>query len=212
MVDLGSGSKRRISDYKLTRYACYLVAMNGDVGKPEIAFAQAYFATQARRQELIEQRFNEIKRLQGRHALSESEKQLSALAFERGVDAKGFARIKSRGDSALFGGNDTRAMKKRLGVSDKKALADRLDDVAIAAKQLANTMTSHNVEARDLYGQETIEGEHIGNSKSVRHTLVQRGILPEELPAAEDTKKLERRIKADERKLKKGSTGFSGTD
>lgn len=209
-IPMPKGASRAISDFKLTRYACYLIAINGDPTKPEIALAQAYFAVMTRKQELIEQRMAELKRLQARHALSESEKQLSAIVFERDVDGPGFARIKSRGDAALFGGHDTRAMKRRLGVGDKgpKPLADVLDDVAIAAKQLANTMTSHNVEAHGLRGQAPIENEHVGNNVSVRSTLLERGIVPEDLPAAEDTKKLERRVKADERKLKGSTSGF----
>lgn len=208
-IPMPKGAKREIRDYKLTRYACYLIAQNGDVSKEEVALAQAYFAVQTRTKELIERRMREIRRLQGREALSESEKQLAAVAFERGVDSKGFARVKSRGDSALFGGNDTRAMKKRLGVGEKKPLADSLDDVAIAAKQLANAMTTHNVEERDLHGEAPITAEHVGNNTSVRSTLLDRGIVPEELPPAEDTKKLQRRVKADERKLMKSAGGFS---
>ena len=209
MVPLGSGSQRQVRDYKLTRYACYLIAMNGDTRKPEIAFAQSYFAVTTRKQELIEKRMGELQRLTARHSLAESEKALAAIAFERGVDDRGFARIKSRGDAALFGGNDTRAMKKRLGVSEKKPLADYLPDVTIAAKNLANSMTAHNVAENDLNGEAAICDEHVDNNLSVRETLVSRGIKPEELPAEEDTKKVERRVKADERRLKAGETGFT---
>ena len=209
MVPLGSGSQRQVRDYKLTRYACYLIAMNGDTRKPEIAFAQSYVAVTTRKQELIEKRMGELQRLTARHSLAESEKALAAIAFERGVDDRGFARIKSRGDAALFGGNDTRAMKKRLGVSEKKPLADYLPDVTIAAKNLANSMTAHNVAENDLNGEAAICDEHVDNNLSVRETLVSRGIKPEELPAEEDTKKVERRVKADERRLKAGETGFA---
>lgn len=170
--------------------------------KDEVAFAQSYFALQTRKQELIEQRMHEIQRLQSRQALTESEKALAEVAFECGVDSKGFARIKSQGDRALFGGHDTRAMKKRLGVPDKKPLADMLPDVTIAAKNLANSMTSHNAAEKDLYGAGPIEIEHVGNNSSVRQTLVSRGIVPENLPAEEDAKKVERKLRADERKLK----------
>ena len=152
MVSLGSGSTRKLKDYKLTRYACYLIAQNGDPRKDEIALAQAYFAIKTRTQELIEQRVAEIQRLQSRKALSETEKQLASVVFERGVDSRGFARIKSQGDRALFGGHDTKAMKKRLGVSDRKPLADVLPDVTLAAKNLAGAMTAHNVAERDLHG------------------------------------------------------------
>lgn len=208
MVDLGSGARRRVDDYKLTRYACYLIAMNGDPRKEEIAFAQSYFALKTRRQELIEQRMGEIQRLQSREQLTESEKQLSGIAYQRGVDGRGFAIIRSKGDSALFGGHSTKSMKRRLGVSEKKPLADSLPAVTLAAKNLANTMTTHNVEEKDLYGTAAIGREHIDNNESVRKTLTGRGIYPEDLPAEEDAKKLARRVKADERKLEKESKGF----
>lgn len=210
MVSLGSGAKREVRDYKLTRYACYLIAQNGDPRKEEIAFAQSYFAVQTRRQEVIEQRMGELRRLAERDSLSESEKSLAAVAFDRGVDSRGFAIIKSRGDSALFGGTDTKGMKRRLGVPDKKPFADFLPDVTIAAKNLANTMTAHNAEALDLRGVNQIGPEHVGNNHSIRETLVSRGIRPEELPAEEDAKKLRRRVDSDARKLKGDGLGSIG--
>lgn len=211
MVPLGSGAERSVKDYMLTRYACYLIAQNGDPRKEEIAFAQSYFALQTRKQELIEQRMLELRRLTERDALTESEKVLAAIAFERGVDQRGFATIKSKGDEVLFGGNNTKAMKKRLGVPEKKPLADVLPDVTMAAKNLANSMTSYNTEANDLYGARQIGDEHLQNNQSVRGTLVARGIKPEDLPPEEDAKKLRRRVEADERKLKQGASGFGPT-
>ena len=201
MVALGSGSKRNIKDYMLTRYACYLIAQNGDPKKEEIAFAQSYFAVQTRKQELIEERISLIERTEARGRLRESEKRLSQNIYERGVDDAGFGRIRSRGDSALFGGYTTQEMKERLGVKDNRPLADFLPTLSIAAKNLAAEMTNYNVEEKDLQGEPAITGEHVQNNRSVRDMLGQRGIKPEDLPPAEDIKKLERRVKSQEKKL-----------
>lgn len=201
MVPLGSGSVRSVKDYMLTRYACYLIAQNGDPRKEEIAFAQGYFAIQTRKQELIEERISLIERTGARDRLKESEKKLSQNIYERGVDDAGFGRIRSKGDQALFGGNTTQEMKKRLGVKDNRPLADFLPTLTIAAKNLATEMTNYNVEEQDLYGEAPITNEHIQNNRSVRDMLIQRGIRPEDLPPSEDIKKLERRVKSDEKKL-----------
>ena len=201
MVQLGSGSKRNVKDYMLTRYACYLIAMNGDTSKEEIAFAQSYFAVQTRKQELIEERIAYIQRAQARERLKESEKRLSQNIYERGVDDDGFARIRSRGDQALFGGYSTKEMKTKLGVKDNRPLADFLPTLTIAAKNLATEMTNYNVEEKDLFGELEITGEHVQNNTEIRKMLKGRGIKPEELPPAEDIKKLERRAKSQEKKL-----------
>lgn len=212
MVSLGSGATRTVSDYKMTRYACYLLAMNGDVNKPEIAFAQAYFATQTRAQEIIEQKVAVIQRVQSRRSLAESEKQLSAVVYEHGISDKGFGIMRSRGDAALFGGHNTAEMKKRLGVKERAPLANKLANVAINAKNLANSMTSYNVEGRNLHGDVEIINEHVGNNQSVRSTLLERGIIPEDLPPEEDTARLERELAADERRLLKDSGRFSDNE
>ena len=201
MVQIGSGAERAVKDYMLTRYACYLIAQNGDPRKEEIAFAQSYVAVQTRKQELIEERIAYIERTEARGKLRESEKRLSQNIYERGVDDAGFGRIRSRGDQALFGGKSTQEMKKKLGVSDKRPLADFLPTLTIAAKNLATEMTNYNVEEKDLQGESAITSEHVQNNQSVRDTLGSRGIKPEELPPSEDIKKLERRVKSQEKKL-----------
>lgn len=209
MITAGKGAQRSVTDYMLTRYACYLIAMNGDTSKEEIAFAQSYFAVQTRKQELIEERIAYIERTQVRSRLKESEKRLSQNIYERGVDDDGFARIRSQGDQALFGGYTTKEMKAKLGVKDNRPLADFLPTLTIAAKNLATEMTNYNVENKDLYGEPAITGEHVQNNTEIRKMLGERGIKPEELPPAEDIKKLERRTKSQDKKLIEKSGSFS---
>jgi DNA-damage-inducible protein D len=205
MVVIGSGAERVIEDILLTRYACYLVAQNGDARKPEIAFAQNYFAVQTRRAELVERRLLDYERLQARAKLAETEKMLSGVLYERGVDGKGFGVIRSKGDKALFH-IDTKLLKRRLGAPESRPLADFLPTISIKAKDLAAEMTSVNVQQKDLYGQQPIEKEHVDNNAAVRSMLVDRGIYPERLSAGEDVKKVERRLKSEEKKIniKKG--------
>ncbi len=205
MVEIGSGATREIKDIVLTRYACYLIAQNGDSSKEQIAFAQTYFAIQTRKQELIEQRIELETRLEARAKLRESETQLSKNIYERGVDNSGFARIRSSGDKALFGGYTTLDMKNKLEVSKNRPLADFLPTVTITAKNLATEITNHNVKKDNIYGEKLITDEHVQNNTSVRTLLTDRGIKPEELPPSEDLKKLERKVKSDEKKLIKKS-------
>lgn len=203
MINLAKGAQREIDDYMLTRYACYLIAQNGDPRKAQIAFAQNYFAVQTRRAELVQQRILDYERLQARSKLADTEKVLSGVLYERGVDNKGFAIIRSKGDKALFR-LDTALLKRKIGAPSNRPLADFLPTIAIKAKDFAAEMTSVNVQQKDLRGQTAIEREHIDNNLAVRQMMLNRGIVPENLTAGEDIKKVERRLKSDEKRISKG--------
>jgi len=203
LIEVGNQAKQEISDIKLTRYACYLITLNGDPRKTEIAFTQAYFATQTRKMELIEQRMEELDRLTAREKLSITEKEFAALVFSRGVDGRGLSEIRSFGDKALFGGKTTDDMKKRLGAGKNTPLADVLPKVTISAKEFATAITSENTRKKNLQGKGRILGEHVNNNSVVRNALIQTGIYPESLPPAEDIKKMQTRHKKEMRELKK---------
>lgn len=199
VIIVGHGAEQQINDILLTRYACYLIAQNGDSRKPQVAFAQTYFAVQTRKAEVIEQRLLDCERLKAREKLSQTEKQLSGILYERGIDNKGFAIIRSKGDQALFN-LSTQMLKKRMNVPTNRPIADFLPTISIKAKDLATEMTNVNVQAKDLYGQSPIEKEHIDNNTAVRDMLLQRGIKPEQLSPNEDIKKVQRRINKDNKK------------
>ena len=201
MVRIGSGAERRQDDIMLTRYACYLIAQNGDPRKEQIAFAQSYFAIQTRKHELLEERIQLNERLQAREKLAATETELSKNIYERGVDNKGFANIRSKGDWALFGGHNTSAMKRKLGIPENRPLADFLPTITITAKQLATEITNFNVKKNDLKGETRITNEHVKNNTDVRSLLGKSGIKPEALPPEEDIKKLERRVKTADKNI-----------
>jgi DNA-damage-inducible protein D len=203
-IPMPKGAEKEIDDILLTRYACYLIAQNGDSRKEEISFAQNYFAVQTRRAEIIEQRLLEYERVKAREKLSQTEKQLSGILFERGVDSKGFGLIRSKGDQALFR-LSTIQLKKKMGIPDNRPVADFLPTISIKAKDLAAEMTGLNVQSKDLKGQNRIENEHVENNKAVRQMLTQRGIVPENLPTAEDVKKIQRKLDSDNKNVLKES-------
>lgn len=208
MVEIGSGVQREIEDIMLTRYACFLIAQNGDPRKEKIAFAMHYFAVQTRKFEILQQRINEYERIKAREKLTILEKHFSSLIYQRGVDDKGFAKIRSKGDKVLFGGYTTSEMKKKLKTPDNHPLADFLPTITIKAKDFALEITNFNVQDKDLTGEPAISDEHERNNFTVRKALIERGIYPEQLPPAEDIKKVERRLKSEDKKLpKKGNFG-----
>jgi len=204
LISHGKGGQRKIEDFALTRYACYLIAQNGDPAKDEIAFCQTYFALQTRKQELIEHRLAEVERLEARKKLTESEKLLSGLIFEKLEDNRSFGIIRSKGDQALFGGRTTQDMKTRLRVPDNRPLADFLPTITIKAKDFANEITTFSISRDGLATERAISHEHVKNNTDVRNLLGDRNIVPENLPPSEDLKKVERRLKSEQKKLPKG--------
>jgi DNA-damage-inducible protein D len=206
MVQIGSGATKEVDDIMLTRYACYLIAQNGDSGKKEIAFAQTYFAMQTRKAELIEQKILEYERVQARAKLKGTEKELSQVIFEQTGGNKNFGLIRSKGDYALFN-KSTQQMKNKWDVGNKP-LADFMPTILLKAKDFATEITIFNAKENQMRTENEISTEHITNNKAVRETLVSRGIRPENLSPEEDVKKVERKLISDEKKIVKKS-GFS---
>jgi len=201
MISMPNGASKEISDMMLTRYACYLIAQNGDPHKEQISFAQSYFAIQTRKQELLEKRIQLVERIHAREKLAETERDLSGIVYERGVDGEGFAKLRSKGDQALFGGYTTLDMKKKLKIPLKRPIADFLPTITIKAKDLATELTSFNSKKNNLKGEAVLTSEHVKNNKDVRSLLGKSGIKPEELPAEEDIKKLQRRLRSEVKKI-----------
>lgn len=208
-VSLGSGAQKEIDDLMLTRYACYLIAQNGDARKQEIAFAQTYFAVQTRKAEIIEQRILEYERVQARNKLAETEKELSKVIFEQTGSDQNFALIRSKGDQALFN-KTTQQMKDKWGIKNKP-LADFMPTILLKAKDFATEITIFNAKDKQMATENQISNEHITNNKSVRETLISRGITPENLPPEEDVKKIERKLKSEEKKTLKNDDNFTNS-
>jgi DNA-damage-inducible protein D len=201
-IAMPKGAEKEVPDLMLTRYACYLIAQNGDSKKQEIAFAQTYFAVQTRKAELIEQRLLDAERISARKKLSATEKELSEVIFEQVGGNQDFAFIRSKGDHALFG-KSTQAMKAHWKVPDSRPLADFAPTIILKAKDFATEITIFNARQHQMGTESAISSEHITNNKAVRDTLLERGIRPESLPPVEDVKKVERRLLSEDKKALK---------
>jgi DNA-damage-inducible protein D len=202
MVELGSGSAREVADYQLSRFACYLIAQNGDPRKPEIASAQKYFAVQARRQELSDQLAADMERLELRKQTGEEFKALSGAAQQAGVQNRMFGVFHDAGYKGLYGGLSRDDIKSRKHIPEKDNLMDRMNATELAANQFRMTQTRDKLGRESIRDQQQAIRTHEQVGKEVRDAIKRiGGTPPEGIPPAEHIKEVEKRLKTATPKL-----------
>lgn len=197
MVEIGSHTKREVNDYYLSRFACYLIAQNGDSRKPEIAQAQKYFAIQTRRQEISDQMAADLERLETRQQTSVEFKALSSAARNAGVQDKMFGIFHDAGYKGLYGGLGVDAIKAHKGILPKENLMDRMDTTELIANQFRMSQTREKLKRENIKNQRDAMETHEMVGKKVRSAIEEiGGTLPENITPAEPIKKVEKRLKA----------------